>query len=168
MSQQRPPTAEISNILNFVDRTTGLKAAFQEDGSVEIKQSLDGKAFHFEAEHVTEVLNRMDSDGRPFIQINFKDTNKVLLTDNLVGFKPSETWGLDMSRIPKVVTTPDLRSVLDAIEDSLGSDQAESEVEILKKVYYSILTGAEKIGFELPFERRCLERLMATKIRASA
>ena len=91
-----------------------------------------------------------------------------MLTDNLVGFKPSETWGLDMSRIPKVVTTPDLHSVLDAIEDSLGSDQAESEVEILKKVYYSILTGAEKIGFELPFERRCLERLMATKMRASA
>lgn len=168
MSQQRPATAELNNILSFVDRTTGLKANFQEDGRVEIKQSLDGKAFHFEAEHISEVLNRMDSDGRPFIQINFKDSNKVLLTDNLVGFKPGETWGLDMSRIPKVVTTPDLKSVLDAIEDSLGSDQSESEVEILKKVYYSILTGAEKIGFELPFERRCLERLMATKMRASA
>jgi hypothetical protein len=168
LTQQRPPTTELSNILSFVDRTTGLKAAFQEDGTVEIKQSLDGKAFHFEADHVSEVLNRMDSDGRPFIQINFRDTHKVLLTDNLVGFKPSETWGLDMTRIPKVVTTPDLRSLLDAIEDSLGSDQTESEVEILKKVYYSILTGAEKIGFELPFERRCLERLMATKIRASA
>ncbi len=165
---QRPPTTELSNILNFVERTTGLKATFEESGRVEIKQSLDGKSFHFDAEHVTEVLNRMDSDGRPFIQINFKDTHKVLLTDNLVGFKPSETWGLDMTRIPKVVTTPDLRSVLEAIEDSLGSDQAESEVEILKKVYYSILTGAEKIGFALPFERRCLERLMATKIRASA
>ena len=164
---QRGPTIEIDNILSFVDRTSGLKATF-EDGRVEIAQSLDGKIFHFESEHVTEVLNRTDSDGRPFIQINFRDTNKVLLTDSLVGFKPSETIGLDMSRIPKVVTTPDLKSVLDAIEDTLGSDQADHEVEILKKVFYSILSGAEKIGFELPFERRCLERLMATKVRASA
>lgn len=164
---QRPPTAELSNILNFVDRTTGLKASVAE-GRVEILQSLDGKMFQFEAQDVSEVLNRLDADGRPFIQINFRDTNKVLLTDNLVGFKPSETVGLDMTRIPKVVTTPDLKSVLDAIEDTLGADQAEHEVEILKKVYYSILTGAERIGFELPFERRCLERLMATKIRASA
>ncbi len=168
MNQQRPATSELNNILNFVERTTGLKAALEMDGRVEIKQTLDGKAFHFEPDHVGEVLNRMDSDGRPFIQINFKDSNKILLTDNLVGFKPGEAWGLDMSRIPKVVTTPDLQSVLDAIEDSLGSDQSESEVEILKKVYYSILTGAERIGFALPFERRCLERLMATKTRASA
>ena len=164
---QRASNVELSNILNFVERTTGLKAAFIE-GRVEIAQSLDGKIFHFEADHVTEVLNRTDSDGRPFIQINFRDTNKVLLTDSLVGFKPSETAGLDMARIPKVVTTPDLKSVLDAIEDTLGSDQADHEVEILKKVFYSILSGAEKIGFDLPFERRCLERLMATKIRASA
>lgn len=165
---QRPPTSDLSNILSFVDRTTGLKAAVLADGTVEIQQSLDGKSFHFETEEVSEVLNRVDADGRPFIQINFKDTNKVLLTDNLVGFKPCETIGLDMTRIPKVVTTPDLKSVLDAIEDTLGAEQAEHEVEILKKVYYSILTGAEKIGFELPFERRCLERLMATKVRASA
>ncbi len=164
---QRSSNVELSNILNFVERTTGLKAAFIE-GRVEIAQSLDGKVFNFDAVHVTEVLNRTDSDGRPFIQINFRDTNKVLLTDSLVGFKPSETAGLDMARIPKVVTTPDLKSVLDAIEDTLGSDQADHEVEILKKVFYSILSGAEKIGFDLPFERRCLERLMATKIRASA
>lgn len=164
---QRGATIELNNILNFVDRSSGLKAELL-GGKVEIHQNLDGKVFHFSPEDVSEVLNRMDSDGRPFIQINFRDTNKVLLTDSLVGFKPSETAGLDMSRIPKVVTTPDLKSVLEAIEDTLGSDQAEHEVEILKKVFYSILSGAEKIGFDLPFERRCLERLMATKIRASA
>jgi hypothetical protein len=164
---QRGATVELNNILNFVDRSTGLRAALQEN-RVEIHQSLDGKIFQFSTEDVSEVLNRMDTDGRPFIQINFRDTNKVLLTDSLVGFKPSETAGLDMSRIPKVVTTPDLKSVLEAIEDTLGSDQAEHEVEVLKKVFYSILCGAEKIGFDLPFERRCLERLMATKIRASA
>lgn len=165
---QRPSTAELNNILSFVDRTTGLKASMDEDGKVQILQDLDGKSFQFDSLDVMEVLNRLDADGRPFIQINFRDTNKVLLTDNLVGFKPCETIGLDMNRIPKVVTTPDLKSVLDAIEDTLGAEQTEHEVEILKKVYYSILAGAERIGFELPFERRCLERLISTKIRASA
>ena len=35
-----------------------------------------------------------------------------------MGFKPVEIVGLDMSRIPKVVTTPDLVSVFEAIEDA--------------------------------------------------
>ena len=66
--------------------------------------------------------------------MNFQNSYKVLLTDNLIGFKPQETLGLDMTRIPKVVTTPDLFSVYEAIEESLGSDTQDHEVEILKKV----------------------------------
>ena len=38
-----------------------------------------------------------------------------------------------MAKIPKVVTTPDLLSVFEAIEESVSSDTPEHEIESLKK-----------------------------------
>jgi hypothetical protein len=68
-----------------------------------------------------------------------------------------------------VVTTPDLVSVFEAIEESLGADNgADQETEILKKVYLAIVTGGEKVGFDLEVERQWLNRLLASKFRASA
>lgn len=159
---------ELDQILNFVDASKGLAGTVGETGKIQIRQDLDGKSFAFQAHEVSEVLNRSDADGKPFLQLNFKGGNKVLLTETLIGFKPIEAFGLDMNRLPKVVTTPDLLSVFEAIEEALGSDTAEHEVEILKRVYQAILMGAEKVGFDLPFERRWMNRLFASKLRATA
>lgn len=168
-TKSKSTVAELDHILNFVDSSKGLHAKINESGRVQIRQDLDGKLFSFIAQDVSEVLHRADSDGKPFLQVNFKNNMKVLLTDTLIGFKPIETVGLDMTRIPKVVTTPDLVSVFEAIEESLGADTGlEQEVEILKKVYLAIVTGAEKVGFDLGVERKWLNRLLASKLKASA
>jgi hypothetical protein len=159
----------LEDILTFVDKSQGLKSQVSEAGVIAVKQSVDGKVFRFQSGELNEVLNRVDADGKKFIQINFKSGNKVLFTDNLVGFKPQETSGLDMVKIPKVVTTPDLLSVFEAIEDSMSSDLTpEHEVEILKKVFLSILQGGELVGFDLEYERLWMGRLVSSKFRASA
>jgi hypothetical protein len=138
-------------------------------GRVQLRQDLDGKLFTFSSQDVNEVLHRADSEGKAFLQVNFKNGSKILLTETLIGFKPIETLGLDMSRIPKVVTTPDLVSVYEAIEESMGADNGnDTEVEILKKVYLAIITGGEKVGFDLTTERKWLNRLLASKLKASA
>lgn len=161
-------TSDLDIVLNYVDGSKGLSSRLSETGKVEVHQAADGRVFSFYPYEVGEVLQRTDSDGKSFLQLNFKSGLKVLLTDALVGFKPVETLGLDMNRLPKVVTTPDLVSVYQAIEDALSADGIDHEVEILKKVYLAILLGAEKVGFDLAFERRWLNRLVATKLRASA
>lgn len=168
-SKSKSTHAELDHILNFVDSSKGLRAKINESGRVQIRQDLDGKLFTFSSQEVSEVLHRADSEGKPFIQVNFKNGSKVLLTETLVGFKPVETLGLDMGRIPKVVTTPDLVSVFEAIEESMGADNGlDTEVEILKKVYLAIITGGEKVGFDLSTERKWLNRLLASKFKASA
>lgn len=160
---------ELDHILNFVDTSKGLRAKISESGRVQIYQEADKKVFSFITQDISEVLHRADSDGKAFIQVNFQNDTKVLLTEALVGFKPLETLGLDMSRIPKVVTTPDLVSVFEAIEESLGADGGvEHEVEILKKVFTAIVNGGEKVGFDLTSERALLNRLLASKLKASA
>lgn len=144
-SKSKSTHAELDHILNFVDSSKGLRAKMNETGRVQIRQDLDGKLFTFNSLDVSEVLHRADSEGKPFIQVNFKNGSKVLLTETLVGFKPIETLGLDMGRIPKVVTTPDLVSVYEAIEESMGADGGQdTEVEILKKVFLAIISGGEK------------------------
>ncbi|MGE5086808.1 MAG: hypothetical protein ACM3MG_10945 [Bacillota bacterium] len=168
-SKSKSTHAELDHILNFVDSSKGLRAKMNETGRVQIRQDLDGKLFTFNSQDVNEVLHRADSEGKPFIQVNFKNGAKVLLTETLVGFKPIETLGLDMGRIPKVVTTPDLVSVYEALEESMGADNGqETEVEILKKVFLAIISGGEKVGFDLGAERKWLNRLLASKFKASA
>ena len=168
-SKTKSTNAELDQVLNFVDSSKGLRAKMFDAGKVEITQDLDKKVFTFNFHEIQEILHRSDSEGKAFVQVNFKNNHKVLLTDTLIGFKPTETFGLDMNRIPRVVTTPDLVSVFEAIEESMGADGSQdSEVEILKKVYNAIVTGGEKVGFDLEAERGWLTRLLASKFRASA
>jgi len=159
----------LEEILTFVEKSGGLSSNIKESGVIAIQQAIDGKIFRFNSLELIEVLQRVDADGKQFIQVNFQSGNKVLFTDSLVGFKPRETLGLDMTKIPRVVTTPDLVSVFEAIEDSLSSDSTpDHEVDILKKVFMAILHGGEFAGFDLAFERRWLARLVPSKFRASA
>lgn len=168
-NKHKSTATELDSILNYVDSSRGLKAKVGDTGNVQIHQDVDGKVFKFTTQDIGEILQRMDVDGKPFLQLNLKSGHKVLFTDTLIGFKPVETLGLDVSRIPKVVTTPDLLSVFDAIEESMGAESgADNEVEILKKVYFSILAGGEQVGFDLSFERNWLNRLLASRAKACA
>lgn len=157
----------IESIIEFVDNSQGLSGNIK-NGEFLILQKTDGKTFSFSPSLVTDVLFRQDAEAHPFLQLNFRNANKVLITDSLVGFKPHQTLGLDMSKLPKVVTTPDLKSVYEAIDEVLGSENIDHELEILKKVYLAILIGGEKVGFNLQNERRWLNRLLGSRVRASA
>lgn len=152
-------------ILDFVSHSSGLNSNQDTAGMIFVDQKIDGKTFKFHSHELEEVLQRTDQDGKAFIQVNFISGHKVLFTDQLVGFKPKETGGLDMTKVPKVVTTPDLSSVYEAIEETLSGDiDREQEIEILKKVYQAILYGGERVGFDLTQEKSQYQRLF-TQIR---
>lgn len=161
--------APMDSILAYIENSKGLSLKLNDSGRVEITQRLDNRNYFFHSLELSEVLTRLDTDGKDFLQVNFKSGSKVLFTDNLIGFKPLEILGLDMSRLPKVVTTPDLKSVCSALEDAMDSDSIpDQDVEVLKKVYQSIMMGAEKVGFNLEKERKWINRLLASRFRASA
>ena len=116
-------------------------------------------------------MNRVDYDGSPFIQINFISGLKLLVTKNLIGFKPSDIIGFDTTKIPKVVTTVDLVSINKAIEDladDVESVDAITEMEVLKKVYQSILYGAVAVGFEMQTEKAWFANYLLNSTAASA
>lgn len=156
-------------IEEYVSAVSGLECAPCEDGSLRVIQKVDGKAINIQYSAITNVIRRSDAEGVEFIQINFDNGTKILLTENLVGFKPASLNGLDLGKLPKVVTTPDILSVFEAIQDALESPNSSSyELSLLKKVYEAILVGAESIGFKLAEERTWLSRLPTSVRKVSA
>lgn len=155
-------------ISDFVAKSSGLRSRVQDRQALEIFQCADGKAIAFQIADLEEVIQRTDSDGHSFLQVNFRSGKKILLTQNLIGFKPAPSRGLDLSKLPKVVTTPDLLSVVEAIEDSLSSPPSRpEELDVLKKVFDSVMRGAEAVGFDTTSERVWLQGL-ARNSKASA
>lgn len=123
-----------------------------------ILQKQDRKLITIQKESVQEVILRDDTDDKPFIQVNFTNGTKVLLTEELIGFKPYPIPGLDLDKLPKVVTTSDLVSVFEAAEEALSAGRLE-EVEVLRNVFHAILMGGECIGFDLTSEKGWFIRL---------
>jgi hypothetical protein len=157
----------VDEIRQYVEKSSGLSFIDKDEFVFRIQQKVDSKVLVFSCDTVEEVIHREDTDGQPFLQVNFLDGRKVLLTEKLVGFKPAQRTGIEMDKLPKVVTTPDLVSVVEAIEDSLsGNEQQEKEVEVLKRVFDAVLEGGEAVGFDLKSEREWIRRL--THLNASA
>lgn len=159
-------TERLKSICDFLGTATGLKHKILEDEKVSISQRTDNKEILFDIAEVSEVLSRKDTEGNGFIQVNFTNSRKILLTTTLIGFKPAPVQGLDMQKLPKVVTTPDLNSVFEAIEEAMSYRVSSEELDTLKKVYNSILAGGELVGFDLLQERQWIWSLLNSKASA--
>ena len=161
--------AHVSTICQFVEDCSGLEVEQHSSGGFAIMQKSDGKVLSVQAESIDEVITRLDSEGQNFLQVNFIDGQKILLTEKLVGFKPAQCTGLDMKKLPKVVTTPDLVSVIEAIEESMSNEGTHPiEIDVLRKVFDAVLEGGEAVGFNLKSERAWLKWLQPGNSKASA
>ncbi len=172
MSQSNEDTQRehMVEIEEFINLSSGLQSSRKNnDLLLQVFQQADGKHLSFSAKDLEDVIHRVDSDGHKFLQVNFHSGKKILITQNLIGFKPALAAGLDMNRLPRVVTTPDLLSVVDAIEETLElEDSIPEDLEVLKRVFDSVLKGGEDVGFDLTAERLWLNNLSLIASKASA
>ena len=141
------------------------KSIFTEIEKTKLENRINSltKKVEYKNDEIDKVLTRQDLDGSSFLQINFISGHKILITHSLIGFKPHEMVGFDAARIPKVVTTVDLLSVSKALEELFDADEtpnSTAEIEVLKKVYQSIMIGAENIGFKMSSEKRWFSSVM--------
>ena len=133
----------------------------EEENKITLMQSYDKKTLSFYESDLEKVLERKDHNGETFLQVNFRNGKKVLLTNEFVGFPPALCSGIDADKLPKVVTTADLLSVIEAIEGSIyGTDQYQESLYDVKLFFEAIASGAEAAGFSLTGERLWLEKLL--------
>lgn len=151
----------LEQIFKYVDSTESL--SFVECDLSDyfiIEQKVDNRQIKVNKFDVEDVLTRIDEEGQEFLQVNFVSGKKILLTKKLVGFRPLTMFGLDMDKLPKVVTTPDIMNIFEAIQESLcHEDGTWEELEVLRKVYDSVVCGGESVGFDLNEERALFARI---------
>lgn len=143
---------------DFLNDESGLTLNFIGGDVLKLTQDVDGKSLNIERFGVEEVLEREDSTGKPFLQVNFFSGSKILLTKSLVGFKPAMFDGVDTKRVPNVVTTPDLLSIVEAFSEF--DEEEVAEIRALRRMYFAILHGAEAVGFDLTNEKLWLTKLL--------
>lgn len=149
---------------DFTTKSDGLEMRLGDQ--ITILQKEDKKFLSIHSSTVEELLIRKDQDDKVFLQVNLSSGKKILLTNQWVGFKPMNIQEHLNENVPNVVTTPDLVSVFEALEESKRMG-VHTEVHMLRKVFLSILAGAEDIGFDMSEERSWLQRLgIATGISA--
>jgi hypothetical protein len=163
------PQELLTMIRQFVARASGLVETDYSSSTLAIKQKVDSKALIIKSADLEDVLFRNDQEGETFIQVNFRTGFKILITDSLIGFKPAQLTGLDMAQIPKVVTTPDVLSVFEALQEALYSGEpTDQDVGVLRRVFDAVVTGGEAIGFDLRHERSWLARIPHSGSKAAA
>lgn len=140
--------------------------------SLQVLQKIDKQSLTLDEADIIEVIARRDEFGKDFLQVNFADGRKILITESLIGFRPFQMLDLDMSKLPKVVTTPDIKSVFDALQEALqdhdDQDDDFEEIDVLRRVYEAVIMGGESVGFTLTNERYLLSCVPRTKVRATA
>lgn len=146
-------------IISFVAQAEGLETKYDTQ-QMEILQTIDRKKLAFKFDQIEEVMIRDDAQEKPFLQLNFVSGDKILITDELIGFKPIPFQGFDIHKLPKVVTTSDLISVFEAAEEALSAGKDE-EVDVLRQVFNSILVGGELVGFDLKNEKSWFANLIS-------
>lgn len=147
----------------FLSQTQKLSLVKQgKEGKVTLFQDYDQKSISFYESDVEKVLERKDYKGEVFLQVNFKNGKKILLTSEFIGFSPAVCSEMKTRKLPKVVTTADLLSVIEAVESSLyGTDQYQESLHDIKLFFETIASGAESVGFDLTGERLWLSRLLS-------
>lgn len=159
-AESKKPTEYKQRLIDFACTSLGLEASDFESDGITLRQRVDSKSIRIQLNDIQNLIQRADTEGIPFLQINLKNSKKILVTENLIGFKPALLPGLDPSRIPKVVTTQDLTSVFEAIEEALYlNENPDEEIHLLKRIFDSVIAGGEHIGFDLTKEKSWLQRL---------
>ena len=119
--KEMPQTPFIDMITQYIRNSSGLAVVHWKD-HLELSQKLDDKCLIIPYLEIQKVIQRMDAKGASFLQVNYHSSQKILLTDSLVGFRPVPIPLLDMSYLPKVVTTQDIQSVFEVIQETLQAD----------------------------------------------
>jgi len=162
------PKTEIRNLLaSFLSKSKKLSLIETEKSEHEfsILQNDDRKRLCITTENIEKVLEREDQNGDIFLQINFKNGKKIILTEDFIGFAPGGCVGLFATKLPKVVTTADLLNVIDAIEGSVyGTEQYQESLSDVKLFFEAIASGAESIGFDLTGERLWVEKIIPSQL----
>ena len=165
----------LDELLYFVRKKSNLELKIEnkkeESTILKITQKIDNHGIKINSKDIKEILTRVDSHSKDFIQINFKDKQPILITEQFIGFNP---LGKRIDGLPEIVTTVDLKEVYKVTFELIHLPSSKSEetkvswveVEKLRDMFFAIAEGGVAVGFQLHREKEEFQYLMMSNHQA--
>lgn len=152
-------TEKKSTLLNFIKKASGLKIKQQDKYFIIIEQLEDKSCLKVFFHNISYISFAKDDTGGQYIQIDFLNKTKCILTDSLIGFSPVKSLLLNKNALPEVVSSIDLLNIIEAFEANLRNSGEAEEFLFLNQVYHAVLNGGKQIGIEWDFSIPALHNL---------
>ena len=149
-------------IIEAIKEASGIKLEeYSEEGFL-LCQVKDGKFYELFLNDVVEVFR--SKTGEKATQVNLKEGRKILLTSDWIGFPPYTFSPVLEELTAKVVTTFDLKTLIDCMESKLQkATSSEHELHLLDGLFFSVLKGGEQVGFDCSKERRYFKKIVEAR-----
>lgn len=138
-------------LLNFIKKATGLRLKQQSNNYIIIEQLEDKSFLKIFFHHISYISCSKEKQGDHYIQLDFTNNTKCILTNNLIGFAPIKSLLLKKNCLPEVVSSMDLLNIIEAFESNLRNSGEPEDFLFLSQVYYAVLNGGKNIGIEWDF-----------------
>ncbi|MBE8221821.1 MAG: hypothetical protein HAW60_03740 [Bdellovibrionales bacterium] len=148
---EKNPAENKNILLNFVSKADGLNIKQQTSDYVIIEQNEDRSFLKVFFNNISCITFSKKEQGECYIQLNFINNTKCILTNGLIGFAPIKSILLDKNSLPEIVSSIDLLNIIEAFEDSLRNSGESEDFLFLSQVYHSVLNGGKNIGIEWNF-----------------
>lgn len=140
-----------STLLSFINKAAGLRLKQQSHNYITIEQLEDKSFLKIFFHHISYISFSKETSNKNYIQLNFTNNTKCILTNNLIGFAPIKSLLLEKSSLPEVVSSMDLLNIIEAFEANLRNSGEPEDFLFLSQVYHAVLNGGKKIGIEWNF-----------------
>ena len=156
----------VDELLYFIRKKSSLKVKVEDKSDENIVMSMVQRADEHElkinSKDISDVLTRVDSQNKDFMQVNFKNKSPILITEQFIGFNP---LGNKIEGLPEVVTTIDLKEVYKVTFELLHFSKSEDqilpeEIQRLKEMFFAIVAGGVEAGFHLQKEKQDFQYLI--------
>lgn len=144
-------TEHKNTLLSFIKKTRGLRVKNQNLTSITIEQKEDKSFLKIFFHQISHISLASETKKEDYIQINFINKTKCILTESLIGFAPIKSLLLDKNSLPEVVSSIDLLNILEAFEANLRNSGEIEDFLFLNQVYHAVLNGGKHIGLEWDF-----------------
>lgn len=152
-------TEKKSILLNFINKAKGLRIKKQDKNIIVIEQLEDKSCLKIFFHNIHYISFAKDSVNGQYMQIDFTNKTKCILTDNLIGFAPVKSLLLNKNALPEVVSSIDLLNIIEAFEAHLRNSGVAEEFLFLNQVYHAVVNGGKQIGIEWNFNTPTLYSL---------
>ncbi|MBE8162641.1 MAG: hypothetical protein HAW63_01470 [Bdellovibrionaceae bacterium] len=148
-----------STLLSFINKASGLQIKKSTNDYIIIEQLEDKSFLKIFFHHIDYISFSKDARKESYIQLNFINNTKCILTSDLIGFSPVKSLLLNKNSLPEVVSSIDLLNILEAFEASLRNSGNSEDFLFLNQVYNAVLNGGKKVGMEWNFHTPHLHSL---------